>query len=183
MLILRSILSPRDSTCSQPSNSVLPILLCSNSALTIFARRTCFWSSHLDFLSYLTFSLHTGRRRLKFACIYLHVYYSFYGMVNASNCTSTDNSLPPTINNSHLVRSLHFNNNSSRPRYFKYREDCSISFNYMVYMFSTRKGYLSIILGEIHRESFRLTEMHNLSLTDADLHVLSQVLPYVQGLI
>ena len=53
----------------------------------------------------------------------------------------------------------------------------------MVYMFSTRKGYLSIILGEIHRESFRLTELHKLSLTDADLHVLSQVLPHVQGLI
>ena len=47
-----------------------------------------------------------------------------------------------------------------------------MSFNYMVYMFSTCKGYFSIILGAIRRDSFRLTEMHNLSLKDADLHVL-----------
>ena len=48
-----------------------------------------------------------------------------------------------------------------------------MTFNYMVYMFSTRKGYLSIILGAIHRESFRLTEIHKLSLKDTNLHVLS----------
>ena len=60
MLIRRSILSPRDSTCSQRSNSVLPIQLYSKSASTIFVYCTCFWSSHLNFLSYLTFSLHTG---------------------------------------------------------------------------------------------------------------------------
>ena len=52
----------------------------------------------------------------------------------------------------------------------------------MVYMSSTRKGYFSVILGEIHRESFRLTEMHKLSLTDADLHVLMYVFLYIPGL-
>ena len=57
-----------------------------------------------------------------------------------------------------------------------------MSFNYMVYMFSTCKGYFSIILDEIHRESFRLTEMHKLSLKDADLHVLLYVVLYVPGL-
>ena len=38
-----------------------------------------------------------------------------------------------------------------------------MAFNYMVYMFSTHKGYFSIILRAIHHESSRLTEMHNLS--------------------
>ena len=50
----------------------------------------------------------------------------------------------------------------------------------MVYMFSTRKGYFSIILGAIRRESFRLTEMNRLSLKDADLHVLLYVFLYLQ---
>ena len=57
-----------------------------------------------------------------------------------------------------------------------------MTFNYMVYMFYTRKGYFSIILGAIHRESFRLTEMHKLSLKDADLHVSLYVFLYVPGL-
>ena len=57
-----------------------------------------------------------------------------------------------------------------------------MTFNYMVYRFSTRKGYFSIILGAIHRESFRLTEMHKLSLKDTDLHVLWYVFLYVPGL-
>ena len=58
-----------------------------------------------------------------------------------------------------------------------------MTFNYMVYMFSTRKGYFSIILGEIaNRDSFRLTEMHKLLLKDADLHVLLYVFLYVPGL-
>ena len=57
-----------------------------------------------------------------------------------------------------------------------------MTFNYMVYMFYTRKGYFSIILGAIHRESFRLTEMHKLSLTDTGLHVLMYVSLYIPGL-
>ena len=57
-----------------------------------------------------------------------------------------------------------------------------MTFKSMVYMFSTRKGYFSIILGAIRRELFRLTEMHKLSLKDADLHVLLYVSLYVPGL-
>ena len=34
-----------------------------------------------------------------------------------------------------------------------------MTFNYMIYMSFTRKGYLSIILSAVHRESFRLTEL------------------------
>ena len=53
----------------------------------------------------------------------------------------------------------------------------------MVYMFSTCTRYFSIILlGAMHRESFRLTEMHKLSLKDTDLHVLLYVFLYVPGL-
>ena len=47
-----------------------------------------------------------------------------------------------------------------------------MTFSYMVYMLSTRKGYFSVLLRAMHRESIRLTEMHKLSLKDADLHVL-----------
>ena len=57
-----------------------------------------------------------------------------------------------------------------------------MTFNYMGYMFTTRKGYFSIILGAMHCESFRLTEVHKLSLKDADLHVLMYVSLYVPGL-
>ena len=39
----------------------------------------------------------------------------------------------------------------------------------MVYMSSTCRGYISVILSALHRESSRLTELHKLSLTDADL--------------
>ena len=109
-------------------------------------------------------------------------FYSFYGKANASNYTSAKHSLPPTITNSHLVRSSRFNNNSSRRRYFYFRRNCSVTFNYMVYMFSTCKGYFSIILGAICRESFRLTGMHKLSPKDADLHVLLYVFLFVPGL-
>ena len=57
-----------------------------------------------------------------------------------------------------------------------------MTFSYMVYMFSTRKGYFSVLLDAMHRESFRLAELHKLSLKDADLHVLSQVSLYVPRL-
>ena len=57
-----------------------------------------------------------------------------------------------------------------------------MTFNYMVYRFSTRKGYFSIILGAIHRESFRLTELHKLLPKDTDLHVLLYVFLSPQGL-
>ena len=57
-----------------------------------------------------------------------------------------------------------------------------MTFVYMVYMLSTRKGYFSVFLGAMLRESFRLAELHKLSLRDADLHVLSQVSLYVHGL-
>ena len=43
----------------------------------------------------------------------------------------------------------------------------------MVYMLSTCERYFSVLLGAVHRELFRLSEMHKLSLKDADLHVLS----------
>ena len=52
----------------------------------------------------------------------------------------------------------------------------------MVYMLSTCEGYFSVPLGAMHREFSRLTELHKLSLKDADLHVLSQVSLYVPGL-
>ena len=57
-----------------------------------------------------------------------------------------------------------------------------MTFSYMVYMLSTRKGYFSVLLGAMHREFSGLTEMHKLSLNDADLPVLSQVLSYVPGI-
>ena len=57
-----------------------------------------------------------------------------------------------------------------------------MTFDYMVYMFSTRKGYFSLVVSAMHRESFRLAEMHKLSLKDADLHVLSLVSLYVPRL-
>ena len=57
-----------------------------------------------------------------------------------------------------------------------------MTFSCMVYMLSTRKGYFSVLLGAMHREFSRLTEMHNLSLNDAVLHVLLHVLSYVPGL-
>ena len=57
-----------------------------------------------------------------------------------------------------------------------------MTFNYMVYMLSTCERYFSLILSAVHRESSRLTELHKLSLKDADLHVLSQVSLYVHGL-
>ena len=43
----------------------------------------------------------------------------------------------------------------------------------MVYMLSTYEGYFSVLLGAMHRQFSRLTEMHKLSLNGADLHVLS----------
>ena len=81
---------------------------------------------------------------------------------------------PPTTSTStKVVQSSQFNINSSQPRYFQYRANRSMTFNYMVYMLSTCERYFSVLLGVMHRESFRLTELHKLSLKDADLHVLS----------
>ena len=57
-----------------------------------------------------------------------------------------------------------------------------MTFSYMVYMLSTCEGYFSVLLGVMHRESFRLTEMHKLSLKDTNLHVLLYVFLYVLGL-
>ena len=95
-------------------------------------------------------------------------------MAVASNYTSAIHSLPPTTNSSTIVvQSSHFNNNSSQPRYFQYRANRSMTFSYMVYMLSTCEGYFSVLLGAMHREFSRLTEMHKLSLSGADLHVLS----------
>ena len=89
---------------------------------------------------------------------------------------------PPTTNSSTIVvQSSHFNNNSSQPRSFQYRANRSMTFNYMVYMLSTRKGYFSVLLGAMHRESFRLAELHKLSLKDTNLHVLLYVSLYVPG--
>ena len=77
---------------------------------------------------------------------------------------SARHSSPPTTNTStKVVQSSHFNNNSSPPRYFQYRDNRSMTFNYMVYMLYTRKGYFSFLLGAMPRESFHLTEMHKLS--------------------
>ena len=96
---------------------------------------------------------------------------------------SAKHTSPPTTNTStKVVQNSHFNNNSSQPRYFQYRANRLMTFSYMVYMLSTCEGYFSIILGAIHCEWFRLAEMHKLSLTDADLRVLSQVSLYVPGL-
>ena len=95
-------------------------------------------------------------------------------MAVASNYISAKHSLPPTTNSSTIVvQSSHFNNNSSQPRYFQYRANRLMTFSYMVYMLSTCERYFSILLGAVHRELFRLSEMHKLSLKDADLHVLS----------
>ena len=80
---------------------------------------------------------------------------------------------PPATNTSiKVVQSSHFNNNSSQPRYFQYRANRLMTFSYMVYMLSTCEGYFSVLLGVMHREFSRLTEMHKLLLSGADLHVL-----------
>ena len=50
-----------------------------------------------------------------------------------------------------------------------------MTFSYMVYMLSRCEEYFSIILSAVRRELSRLTEMHNLSLNDADSHVLMYV--------
>ena len=52
----------------------------------------------------------------------------------------------------------------------------------MVHLFSTCKGYFSVILSSIHRDSFRLTEMHKLLCKDTGLHVLRYVFLYFPGL-
>ena len=81
---------------------------------------------------------------------------------------------PPTTNTStKVVQSSNFNNNSSQPRYFQYRANRLMTFSYMVYMLCTCEGYFSVLLGAMHRESFRLAELHKLSRQDADLHILS----------
>ena len=48
-----------------------------------------------------------------------------------------------------------------------------MTFSYMVHMLSTCEGYFAVLLGAMHRELFRLSELHKLSRKDADLHVLS----------
>ena len=56
-----------------------------------------------------------------------------------------------------------------------------MTFNLIVYMFSTCKGYFNIILTAGQRESSRLTEMHELSRKDIDLLVLRYGFPCTQG--
>ena len=95
-------------------------------------------------------------------------------MAVASNYISIRHSLPPTTNSSTIVvQSSHFNNNSSQPRYFQYRDNRLMTLSYIVFMLSTCERYFSVLLGVMHREFSRLTEMHKLSLSGADLHVLS----------
>ena len=95
-------------------------------------------------------------------------------MALASNYTSAKHSSPPTTNNSTIVvQRSRFSNNSSHPRYFYYRDNRSMTFSYMVYMLSTRKGNFSVLWGAMPRKLSRLTELHKLSLNGADLHVLS----------
>ena len=53
--------------------------------------------------------------------------------------------------------------------YFWYHENLLMTFNYMICLFPTGKGYFSIILNAVHCESSRLTEFHRLSRKDADL--------------
>ena len=100
-----------------------------------------------------------------------------------SSYVSARHTSPPTTNTStKVVQSSHFNNNSSQPRYFQYRANRLMTFSYMVYMLSTCEGYFSVLLGVMHREFSRLTEMHKLSLKDADLHVLMYVFLSAPGL-
>ena len=80
-------------------------------------------------------------------------------------------SSPTTNTSTMVVQSSHFNNNSSQPTCFQYRANRLMTFSYMVYMLSTCQGYFAVLLGAMHRESFRLAELHKLSLKDADLHV------------
>ena len=56
-----------------------------------------------------------------------------------------------------------------------------MTFNYMVYMLSTCMVYFFLILSAVHCEFSRLN-MHKLSRTDADSHVLWEVSLYVPGL-
>ena len=148
----------------------MSIPVCSNSALIILVYRTRFWWLHLNILSHLMFTL------LGVSILGLHAFtfvftYSFYGMMNATGYTPTEHSSPLTTNNSTSCQQFAFCDNSSHPRYFQHRENCSLTFNYMVYTFSTCKKYVSIIPSTVHRESSRLTEMHKLSRTDTELLV------------
>ena len=110
---------------------------------------------------------------------YLHTFefmnlHSFYGKAVASNYSSTEHSLPPTINNSTIVvQSSHIKIIRVTQDIFYYRYNRSMTFSYMAYMLSTCEGYFSLILSAVHCESSRLTEMHKLSRNAADLYVLS----------
>ena len=55
-----------------------------------------------------------------------------------------------------------------------HRDNKPMTFNYMVYIISTPKGYFSVLLGAMPRES-HLTELYNLSQNDSNLHVLKYV--------
>ena len=52
-----------------------------------------------------------------------------------------------------------------------------MTFNYMVYKVSTCKGYFSVILSAVHRDSSLPTEMHELSRKVTDCHVFRYVIP------
>ena len=94
---------------------------------------------HHNIISYLTFSLHTGRRHIEFACVFTFMFiHYFYGKANATGYISTKHSLPPMANDSAMVvQSSHFYKNSSQSRYFYFRDNSSMTFSFMVYMFVT----------------------------------------------
>ena len=150
------------------------------SASIIFFHRTLIEWFHHDMLSCLTFTL-LGLGVLGFACFRLQVPSFLLWHSYVIGHTSTRHSLPPTTNNSTIV---------VQSSYFHYsilitQVVLDISnigtiihwpaFDYMIYMFSTCKGYGTSILflSAVHHESSCLAESHNLYRKDADLHVLS----------
>ena len=56
-----------------------------------------------------------------------------------------------------------------------------MTFNTIVYMFTTCEGHFSIILGTVHRDSSLLTAMQKLLRKEGNLHVLRNVFPCIHG--
>ena len=131
-LHVQSFFSPRDSTWSQLSYLVLSIQVYSNYASLIFVHRPHFCCS----------------ASVSHICMLLISCSSIPSMAwQRASCISARNTSPPTTNiSTRVVQHSHFTSNSCHPRCFYYRDNCSMTFNYMVYMFSTCMGFFSVLI-------------------------------------
>ena len=107
--------------------------------------------------------------------------HSSYSMTTPKLFFARPSSSPTRNNSTMVVRSSLFNNNSSHPRYFQNRDNPSLTFNYMAYMFSSCKGHLSVLLRAIHWGSSCPIERHKLLFKYAVFHVLLYVFDVLRG--